>query len=159
MEELLMINRQDIVSIADAIRSKTNTTDEMTISEMVANIAGMNNSSSGSSQLDMGSFTYTIERDYEPGTDLYTLTSSDLKTSSRNLIIIHAMVDDDGGVVDRELYVIYRQSKEDAFTIKSTYLYNVRPGAIHSIVNDDYINCSLSPDSNVLVYNFRFIAI
>ena len=158
MEELLMINRQDIVSIADAIRSKTNTADEMTISEMVANIAGINNS--GSAKFTTGVFSHTVIENYEPELDLYILTSNDLKASNRNIIIVKADTSTEAGNDSNDiLYVAYRLSKEDDFLYAPTHIASVSPRSLGFSISENCINCCIEFDEYQAIERFDFVAI
>lgn len=52
MAELIVTERSNIVAIADAVRSKTETTNEMSLSEIVSGINSISDSSGGGATID-----------------------------------------------------------------------------------------------------------
>lgn len=158
MEELLMIKRQDIMSIADVIRSKTNISDEMTISEMVSNISNINNSSSAAS-IEVGEFSYTVRKNYEPGLNLYTLTSENLKSSSRNIIIVRVFVNTGNYDDHPAIHLAYRLTKEDNFIHFATNPSSIQPFSLAFDIGENYIQCCFEEYSIIEIKSFDFIAI
>lgn len=71
MSELVIANRSDIVAIADAVRNKTNSTDSMTLSEIVNAINSISGED-GETVLE-GSCTVTFPT-YTVGETIYYLT-------------------------------------------------------------------------------------
>lgn len=88
MAELIVTERSNIVAIADAVRSKTETTNEMSLSEIVSGINSISDSSGGGATIDewVGGTTYNVGDivTYEGAYYICTATVGDLDYPQTN---------------------------------------------------------------------------
>ena len=145
MKDLLIVERQNIVAIANAIRSKTNTLDVMTLNKMIEEI---NNIEIGRGSLSQGMFAFEVEEDYEPGVNLYNLTTSGLNSSNRLIIVVEFTIHNSGtgGTYTEAKFVAYRNSLDEDFKVSRMqsgdfsimYLPDINENSIELIGNCSY---------------------